>query len=276
MPFVAFDLLGSLFTFNSVLEALQQVLLDNQHFHLTATEIKYFFKFWYATAWRDYIATSHGGKYRPLQQVLRATLTRSLLLFFDDDSRRLSYDHNSSSLLTKDEIETVMFSFKNLTVDPDAVEALALIIEHNKRVEDTLIEDQHSKTWEIWLLSAWGRQETLELLQSVGLEGYFKQENMVCCDTLRLSKPHPTVYSELMRTIVSRTKRIENIYLIGSYAFDLAGAKNLSLRTIFLNKREKVYVSSMYDNAEPNLTCTTLTDGVLQMFHFEKTKRFLF
>jgi phosphoglycolate phosphatase-like HAD superfamily hydrolase len=65
----------------------------------------------------------------------------------------------------------------------------------------------------------------------------------------------------------------KNIYMVGSYAFDLASAKNVAFRTVFLNTTEKIYSAEMYDNGEPDVTGSSLVDCVTKMIQFEKMRR---
>jgi hypothetical protein len=62
--------------------------------------------------------------------------------------------------------------------------------------------------WDIWILSNSGLDDTMHLLDRMQLLHYVG-DNLLCCDQLRLAKPHPKIYSELMRLAVHRTKRIE-------------------------------------------------------------------
>lgn len=63
--------------------------------------------------------------------------------------------------------------------------------------------------------------------------------------------------------------------MVGSYAFDLAGAKNVSLRTVFLNTSEKIYSAQMYDTGGPDMTGNNLVECVTKMIDFEKTRHFV-
>jgi histidinol phosphatase-like enzyme len=68
---------------------------------------------------------------------------------------------------------------------------------------------------------------------------------------------------------------IKNFYIIGSKAYDLAGAKNLSIRTVFLNTVEKVYPAEMYDTGEPDIVGGGLVECVTKLIEFERVKRHL-
>lgn len=143
-----------------------------------------FFNYWYNTSMRDYIASSQAGKYCPLAKVLKVTLPRALICYKD-------------VVPTDLEIQKIMMSFDTIEVNLYALEALDLLIKEG---------------WDIWVLSIGGFDDTVSLLNRTHLSRFTK-DNILCCDALRISKPHPKVYSELMRLAVHRTQRIEVRFL---------------------------------------------------------------
>ncbi|KAI7893372.1 HAD-like domain-containing protein [Mucor mucedo] len=249
MPFVAFDLYGTLCTFEKIIDKIEETF-SQQAFEMTPRLARQFFTFWYNIALRDYIATSQAGRYCPLLKVLKVTLTRALLCFSDD------YEITATDV----QIEAIMTAFDTIEPDTEALKALDMLV---------------LEKWDIWVLSVGGTVDTTALLCRTGLDAYTSSNNMLCCDDLRISKPHPKVYSELMRMAVHKTQRIENFYMVGSYAFDLAGAKNVSFRTVFLNTSEKVYSAKMYDTGGPDITGASLVECVTKMIQFEKTGHFI-
>lgn len=136
---------------------------------------------------RDYIASSQAGKYCPLLKVLGITLPRALLCFSDEIEIGA----------TEVEIQKIMTSFDTILPDTQALEALELLREADEQ-------------WDIWILSDGDYNDASQLLKRNELSGYIK-DNILCCDDLRISKPHPKVYSELMRMAVHKTQRIEVI-----------------------------------------------------------------
>jgi FMN phosphatase YigB (HAD superfamily) len=172
-----------LFTFDKVIERIKKTL----GFKMDDRVAKRFFEYWYNYALRDYIASSQAGKYRPLKRVLEATLTRSLLCYFDND------EYNTTEV----DMEALLASFDAIELDPRALEALQMLKAEGK--------------WDIWVLATGGYQDTVQLLNRADLEKFIG-DNILCCDDLRISRPHPKVYSEMMRLAVHKTKRIEVVY----------------------------------------------------------------
>ncbi|KAI8061477.1 uncharacterized protein B0P05DRAFT_557164 [Gilbertella persicaria] len=257
MPFVAFDLQSTLCTFEHVVKQLHVLLTTKTHLKLETCISRKFFYYWYDCSLRDYIATSQAGKYCPLQKVLKAVLPRAMICFFDDETL----------LLTKDDIESILKTFEQPYLDSEALQALDRLLEEREKGLE--------HRWEIWILSIGGFGDTMHFLSKAGISKY-ADDNILCCDDMRVSKPHPKVYSEMMRLAVHKTKRIENFYMIGSYAFELASAKNVSLRTVFLNSKEKIYTSQMYDTGEPDIVGHSLVDCVEKMIEFEKKRKHLY
>ena len=143
-----------------------------------------FFWPWLWTGLRDYFGASLSGKYNPLVDVLRATLARSMIV--------AGYAAPSAQ-----DIDRVMEAFEKLTPATMVLEALKLLKESH---------------WDIWVATNGGYAYTVDLLRENGMLEYFTladEINVLSCDDLRIAKPHPKVYSELMRLAVHRTRRIE-------------------------------------------------------------------
>ncbi|CAO3659506.1 unnamed protein product [Rhizopus stolonifer] len=180
MPFVAFELLDTLCDFEKVIQQIETVLNAQSDICISHKKAAGFFFNWYNSALRDHIATSFAGKYCPLKKVLEATLLRAL--------------YHEGFEGTIDET-TVMKTLEDVRPSINAFDALKLL---------------RDKGWDIWILSSSGTsEETIEFLNRIGFLDYIETQNILCCDNLRVSRPHPRVYSELMRLAVHQTKRIE-------------------------------------------------------------------
>lgn len=218
MPFVAFDLQGTILykktkkkkkiekltlcfkkkkgtlcTFEKVIKVISETQVQQKDDAIA----KEFFSYWYTCALRDYIGTSQAGKYSALIKILKFTLPRALLCFRDGLMR-----------CNETEMQDIMTCFDQIEPDAQAMEALDLLV-LNK--------------WDIWVLSVGSMERTESLLDRTGLKKYIG-DNILCCDDLNLSKPHPKVYSELMRLAVHRTQRIEVsffFYLLNSILYQV-------------------------------------------------------
>ena len=61
--------------------------------------------------------------------------------------------------------------------------------------------------------------------------------------------------------------------MIASRACDLAGAKNVSYRTVFLTTEEKVFPAELYGGVGPDVQGDSLLECVQRMMAFEKKRR---
>ena len=177
-------IIDTLCSFEKVIQRVEKVLNTQSNTCINSQKASVFFFNWYNTALRDYIATSLAGRYCPLKKVLKATLVRAL------------YHEGLEEPIDEDMMMEVLKAIEPSTT---AFDALRLLNEH--------------KEWDVWILSSSGtHEETIEFLKHVGLLDYVNTRNILCCDNLRISRPHPKVYSELMRLAVHQTKRIEVTY----------------------------------------------------------------
>ncbi|KAI8997065.1 HAD-like domain-containing protein [Pilobolus umbonatus] len=238
MPFVIFSIEDTLYTVDGIIQCMDDIFKSKDN-TITIQQVKHFYDVWHNTALRDYMASSHAGKYRTLLSILKAILPRTCL-------------SEGYLPLTETEEDRIMRCFQDRSIDPQALEALKLL----------------GNEWHVWFLSAGSYSDTTQFIQQNDLRSYVG-ENILCCDDLKVSKPHPKVYSEIMRMAVHRTKRIENFYIVGAYAHDLAGAQNVSLRTVFLNRVEHVYPHELYGN-RPDREGHDIIDCVHQIIHYEK------
>lgn len=177
-------IIDTLCSFEKVIQRVEKVLNTQSNTCINSQKASIFFFNWYNTALRDYIATSLAGRYCPLKKVLKATLVRAL------------YHEGLEEPIDED---MMMEALKAIEPSATAFDALRLLNNH--------------KEWDVWILSSSGtHEETIEFLKHVGLLDYVNTHNILCCDNLRISRPHPKVYSELMRLAVHQTKRIEVTY----------------------------------------------------------------
>jgi len=242
MPTVAFDILGTLFAFDTVVDTL--------HTHLKLSsrdESNRLFQTWLWSALRDYFATSHNGPYIQLMKILQCSLQRTLTA--------QGYD----IVVDEDALTEIMAAFKKLEPMPTAREAIELL--------------KKEGNWNIWAITNGGKEATKELLKRAGmLDAFGGGANIQSCDDLLLSKPHPRVYTEFMRTVVRQTKAIENFYLVATHAWDLAGAKNAAFRTVFLTVEERVYIKEAYGNIGPDIEDDTMIGCISQMIGQEQKR----
>ena len=180
-----FNRKGTLCSYDPVIEQVKEILGRYTKTDLTIELAKSFFDQWYSEAVRDYIATSQAGDYCPLRKVLEATLERTLLCFSEQVELTTQ----------KVELRLIMTAFDKVELVSEWPEVLTLF-------------QKEDAQWDVLILSNGNMEETKQLLQNKMILSNVNV-NIICCDDLQLTKPHPKVYSELMKLAVHNTKRIE-------------------------------------------------------------------
>jgi 2-haloacid dehalogenase len=147
---------------------------------------------WFAESLRDYFSISHSGAYSPLGDVLKAGLTR----------------HGIGDR------DAVITEFKKLDPQPGAGDACRLLVESDSKIV---------------ALTNGSEGLTESLLSHGGLADYF--DDVLSCDSIRVSKPHPRVY-EMAQQIAEG-----ELWMVASHAWDIAGAARAGLRTVLVHGR---------------------------------------
>jgi 2-haloacid dehalogenase len=147
---------------------------------------------WFAESLRDYFSISHSESYSPLGEVLRAGLTRHGI--GDPDA--------------------VITAFKKLDPKPGAGDACRMLVESDSKIV---------------ALTNGSEELTESLLSHGGLAGYF--DDVLSCDSIRVSKPHPRVY-EMAKRIAEG-----DLWMVAAHAWEIAGAARAGLRTVLAYER---------------------------------------
>ena len=140
------------------------------------------------------------GRWAPFETVTREALVHAILTVRDDADERI--------------VEALCPAFDRLSLFPEAKEALASL--EGRR---------------IGILSNGSGDMLGALLAQAGVEGHFPV--VVGSDQVRAYKPHPEFYRAAMTGFDLPP---EEIALVSSNGFDLAGAKHFGLRTIRIER----------------------------------------
>jgi 2-haloacid dehalogenase len=159
---------------------------------------------WFAEALRDFFALSHAGGYAPLREVLAASLPRTLVA--------LEVEHDDAA------IERVMATLKELDPAEGAGASIQALTEAEFR---------------ILALTNGSEEITRTLLDGAGLYGHF--DELLSCDEIRVSKPHPSVYE------MARHREPGELWMVAAHGWDIAGAARAGLRTAWISGKERIY-----------------------------------
>ena len=165
----------------------------------------YALELWFSQALRDAFAFSHAGSYQPLKEILQVELPRTLKTFEIE--------------LNSNQLSQVIETLGELELQPMAKEALELLSASNCK---------------IIALTNGSKDSTLKLLKRANARQYFAE--VYSCDAIAITKPHPDVYRMI------KVDNLENVWLIASHAWDIAGANMVGMKTAFVSQLEKSYL----------------------------------
>lgn len=197
MPTAAFDMLGTFFSLESLRPRLTALGAPPHALEL-----------WFASALRDFFATSLAGDYAPVRAVLEASLPRTLA--------ELGVDGTAEG-----PTDPVLAGLSELEPAPGALEACELL---------------RGKGWTLLALTNGGEDATRSLLERAGLLGHFTA--VLSTDAVRVSKPHPRVYAQA-------TSRAEGEpWMVAAHAWDLQGARRAGMRCAWVSRKEKRWLAT--------------------------------
>ncbi len=208
---VAFDVLGTMFSLERPRTALGAIGAPPH-----ALDV------WFAQALRDAYAWSLTGNYRPLAEVLRAALPRTL--------------QQLGVRTAESERDTALATFREL----DPVDGVREAVE---RLADA--------GWRLITLTNGSVDSTRVLLEHAGIADRFSA--LRSADEVGKTKPHPDVYD------LAREDAEGPVWLLAAHGWDVAGAKAAGLRAAWVSALEKRYLGEMYP--EPDVTAGTLTEA---------------
>ena len=181
----------------------------------------YALELWFAQALRDAFALSHAGGYQPLKEILQAELPRTLKL--------LDIDLNSEA------VERVMTTFNELDLQPGAKEAFRMLTDAG---------------WNLVALTNGSEQSTNNLLERARVKNYFTK--VYSCDAIATTKPNRAVYKMIYSDNLAET------WLVAAHAWDIAGAKQVGMKTAFVSQLERDYLA-VYP--QPEIAVTNLPEA---------------
>lgn len=206
---VAFDIIGTCFGLDAPRRRMAELGAPDHALEL-----------WFAQALRDAVALSHAGGYRPLRDVLRAELPRTLATL------------GLGAL--PEQLDAVVASFTQLEPQPGLQEAVGRLADAG---------------WRLLALTNGAEGSTRGLLRQAGVEERFAA--VLSCDAIGRFKPHRDVYEAAKRTAEGE------LWMVAAHAWDVAGAAMAGLRTVYVTATEGAYLD-VYP--EPDLTVERLSE----------------
>jgi len=198
---IAFDMLGTVFTFDRIRE-----LLCNHHLYEgpVAPLDKTAFQVWFYSALRDAMSLSIIGTYQPLAVILEQSLPR-------------------------------LFSMMGVKPKPDTVQKIMNAmtdLQARKGVKEFCVNMKRNTTCKIIALTNGSKKNTEELLSKNGLSEFF--DEILSTDNVQKIKPSPEVYQ-----MVSHKGGLSNTWLVSVHAWDCIGAMSQGMSCVWLSLEEK-------------------------------------
>jgi 2-haloacid dehalogenase len=160
---------------------------------------------WFSDSLRDYFAASYAGAYTPFAHVLSASMERL------SDALELG--------LTEDQRGSLMGALGGLQLQPGATEAFEAI---------------SNAGWKQISLTNGSESFTRSLLEGAGVDSFFS--DVLSCDEVGKSKPHPDVYE------LARRHSEGEVWMVAAHAWDLQGAARVGFKTAYVTTKETSYL----------------------------------
>ncbi|PYH99272.1 haloacid dehalogenase, type II [Aspergillus ellipticus CBS 707.79] len=219
---LAFDIYGTLFSFDAVTHELQRYLGDDKARAQTVSQTWRRYQLEYT--WR----LNSMGRYLPFRDVTKNSLVHALA--------------DTGSQLGPDEIEHVMATYNSLTLFPDVDSALGQIAVL-PRVSAVIFSNGTPEM----VSSCVDRTPSLSRHQ-----GFFK--DTISVDRVGQYKPAPAVYKHLAARVGKGHSAMQDIWLISGNPFDVAGALNVGMRAIWVDRAEAPWTDRVLPDLEPTAT----------------------
>lgn len=176
---------------------------------------------WFAESLRDYFARSHAGEYVTLREVLEAELPLTLRSLGIEPTEQL--------------VDEAIGAFGSLAPRRGAEQACRKLAESG---------------WTLLALTNSGEEMTRSLLERGNMDALFAR--VISCDEIGISKPHRQVYER------ARKLGSGDVWLVAAHSWDIQGAKQAGLKTVWVASKEPAYLS-VYP--PPDATAANLEDA---------------
>ncbi|GAA5851629.1 hypothetical protein JCM9279_002521 [Rhodotorula babjevae] len=239
---IAFDVLGTCFSFDGCRDALVDVFptLSSAHAQSVVDD-------WFHAAQRDFTYLSMNGAYTPIAQVLKATLPRIYLM----------HGLSSSSPISSSLTDPVISRIPTLEARPGLGTASSLLLSHGCRL----------------LAATNGGLETTRGLFARALgDDEAQRWEYFSCDEDQAAKPAPSVYRDVWKRLgVDEGDEGRHGWFVTSHTWDLFAAKKAGFKTAFVTYEEHFTLPSLF--GEPDIVASNLEDAAHQIISREEAGR---
>ncbi|GAA5866959.1 hypothetical protein JCM8547_003932 [Rhodosporidiobolus lusitaniae] len=243
---IAFDVLGTCFSFNLARDALQKVFPQLSQDHAQAV-----IDDWFHSSQRDFTYLSMNGSYTPIAKILKANLPRTLLMMNLIRSSAASSD--PSSFDWSSYTDPITSTIPYMTARPGLTEATDLLLADNFRL----------------LAATNGGLDTTKGLYKKALgEETARKWGYFSCDEDKAAKPAPTVYRDVWRRFGFKDEEEKHGWFVASHTWDLFAAKKAGFKTAFVTYEEHLFLEDVW--GMPDVVAKNLEDAARQIIALEK------
>ncbi|GAA5879945.1 hypothetical protein JCM3774_005687 [Rhodotorula dairenensis] len=235
---VAFDVLGTCFDIRGAVSPLQATFPTLQ-FEPAAAVVDD----WFHSAQRDFTYLSMNGAYRPIAEVLKATLPRVLAMqgvLPPPGKASIPADHYSDAL------QPVLTSLKTLPARPSLNAASSLLLEHGFRC---------------MAATNGGLESTKGLFEHALGSEVAQKWQYYSCDEDQVAKPAPSVYAAIRNRL--GVQKGEECWFVASHTWDLFAAKRAGFKTAFVTYEEHFVLDDVF--GRPDIVAPDLEKAAEQI-----------
>ena len=221
----SFDVLGTCFHFQPLIELIQQILTRNTNIQ-TTIDATTFFHSWFYAAQRDFTYTSLCGSYTPIASILQQTFRRALAI--------VDYPDPNTNI-TDEDIESLIMDIKRLPPRDGLKE---------------IFDGLRDAGWDVYAVTNGGKQASLKYYELAGVA--LDDDHLLSCDDIKVAKPDPKVYQNANKWLESRGCEAHDKdggrsrWFVAAHSWDLIAAKKEGFRTAWVAHEEHDPVTGVF------------------------------
>ncbi|BGP18095.1 hypothetical protein JCM10213_004755 [Rhodosporidiobolus nylandii] len=239
---IAFDVLGTCFSFSAARDALVKVFP-----HLSQDHAQAVIDDWFHSSQRDFTYLSMNSAYTPIAKVLKANLPRNLLMANLVPSS--AAEPGASSFDWSSVVDPITSTIPSMAPRPGLAEATELLLSSNFRL----------------LAATNGGLDTTKGLyeKALGKETAQKWEYF-SCDEDKAAKPAPTVYRDVWKRFgIEEDAKDKLGWFVASHTWDLFAARKAGFKTAFVTYEEHLVLEDIW--GKPDVVAKDLEDAARQI-----------
>lgn len=186
---VCFDVLGTCFTFDGAIAAIDARLGSKLSAHGVSAKALFFS--WFFAVQRDFTYCSIAGAYTPIGSIFGATFKRAVQVL-----------DVPADAVTDDDVQHVMAAVKSLAPRPGL-----------KKLYDGLRENG----WDVYAVTNGGRETTAAYYENADIE--LDAKHLLSCDDIKKAKPDVAVYETSTKHVTEQGGDPEKRWFVAAHSW---------------------------------------------------------